>query len=159
MKRKAWLILGIFVVIIILLTSCEYKQIQPVDKEKSEDYFVFGHTQAFCMSCDVVCKIEDGKLYGVINQVVGDPDSVMMVLLPDNLYEKVKDLPAQLPSQIFPETSERIGSYWPDAGHYYIKLKASGKERHWFIEAGDNPTYLKGFVAELSKAIYELRQK
>lgn len=53
MKRKVWLVLGIFVAIIILLASCEYKQIQPVDKEKSEDYFVFGHTQAFCMNCDV----------------------------------------------------------------------------------------------------------
>lgn len=158
MKRKVWLVLGIFVAIIILLASCEYKQIQPVDKEKSEDYFVFGHTQAFCMNCDVVCKIENGKLYGTINQVVGNPDSVAMVLLPDSLYEKVKSLPSRLPSQIFSETSERIGSYWPDAGHYYIKIKLNGKERHWLIEAGDNPAYLNDFVAELNEAINELRK-
>jgi hypothetical protein len=164
MKKLKWLIAGIITAIAsaAILASCEYNELLYKGNgggHPSYDYFIFGHTSAFCNSCDVVCKIENGKLYGAINQVMVSPDSAKMILLPDSLYQKVKDLPAQLPTQIFSETSETIGSYWPDAGHYCIKAKSNGQYRHWYIEAGNNPAYLNSFVTKLSEAIYELRKK
>jgi hypothetical protein len=157
MKRKVFVSLGI---VVAFVTACEYHDLLYKDNRPTTyDYFTFGHTGAFCNSCDVVCKIENKKLYGAINQIMVSPDSAKMILLPDSLYQKVKDLPSQLPSQIFSESSETIGSYWPDAGHYYIKVKVNGTERHWYIEAGNNPAYLSNYVTKLSEAIFELRKK
>ncbi len=164
MKKLRWIIAGIIIAIAsaAMLTSCEYNQWSytenPGEGQPYYDYFVFGHTGAFCNRCDVVCKIENGKLYGAINQIMVNSDSAKMILLPDSVYQKVKDLPSQLPNQIFSEATETIGSYWPDAGHYYIKVKANGNERHWYIEAGNNPAYLNNFVTKLSDAINELRK-
>lgn len=123
------------------------------------DYLIFGHTAGFCMECDALYKIDDGKLFGAKHQVIGDPDTVQLTELPVASYEIAAGLTFEVPSRFVNGSTvdtNRLGTYWPDAGHYYIEVRQSGKVYKWYIEAGAIPVDVAPFISHIETAIGKL---
>jgi hypothetical protein len=150
------------VISVALLISCQYENID-LSRDvptSSITYLMFGHTASFCLNCDAVYKIENGKLYGASNQMISNPDSAQLKLLPDSLYQKVSSLAIEVPSQLFSgstSTIQKVGSYFPDVGHYYIEVAQNKNTYRWYIEAGNTPSYLTDFLKDVNTAMTRLR--
>jgi hypothetical protein len=146
----------------LLLTGCRYDQITPQQETpgSSGDYLVFGHTQGFCMNCDAVYKLQDGKLYGADHQVIPDPGDVQLKIMPASSYQLVKSLIVEIPSELLIGSSsaiQTVGSYAPDVGHVYIEVSQHHEVHRWYIEAGNTPGYLLDFLKEVNNAITQLQ--
>jgi hypothetical protein len=147
------------VISLLALSNCERQNIKPQtegEPNSSNDYFIFGHTAGFCLNCDAVYKIQDGKLYGANHQNIFYPDSVQFKSFPDTSYKLVSSLSSEIPPPLLKESSMNIGTYFPDAGHYYIEVSHNHEVHHWYIEAGNTPCYLANFLKDVSAAMGKL---
>jgi len=117
---------------------------------------IFGHMGSFCLNCDALYKIENGKLYGANHQLIQELDKVNLVQFPDDKYEIVRTLPSEIPNQLLTGQSTNIGSYAPDAGHFYIEISQNHVKHHWYIEERNTPTYLTNFLSDLRNGMTSL---
>jgi hypothetical protein len=96
------------IISLLTLSSCERQNFSTQTdgtQDTSIDFFIFGHTGSFCLDCDAVYKIQDGKLYGANHQIISNPDSVQLNLCPNASYELVSGLPSEIPPQLLEVTS------------------------------------------------------
>jgi hypothetical protein len=153
--------LSIAGIAILLLFSCTESNLPSGEKipSSSAEYLMFGHNDGFCMKCDAVYKITDGKLFGENHQVINDPDSTQLKLLPDSSYQLVASLTNQIPKRLVMGSTDsinRIGMYFPDVGHTYIEVSQNDKIYRWYIESRNLPDDLLPFVKEVNEAIVKL---
>ena len=146
---------------LLLLSNCTYNDLQSGEKipSASVDYLMFGHTSGFCMNCDKVYKIVDGKLFGASHQVISDPDAVALTQLPTSSYAMVSSLTSQIPNRLVTGSTSsinNIGTYFPDAGHTYIEVSQSKRVYRWYIEPGNLPTDLIDFMGAVNDALSKL---
>jgi hypothetical protein len=156
--RSLWIFAA---VIPLILSNCTYHDLDSGEKvpASSMDYLMFGHTESFCLSCDAVYKIVNGKLFGANHQVIGDPDEVQLVQLPNSSYNLVSSLTTQIPGRIMTGSTgsiNHIGTYFPDAGHTYIEVSQNKKAYRWYIEPGNLPGDLQDFVTAVNEAMSKL---
>jgi len=149
------------ITLLLFLSNCTYHDMVPGEKMpgSSIDYMMFGHTAGFCMECDAVYKIFDGKLYGASHQMIGDPDATSLTQLPISSYNLVSSLITQIPRRIVtgsPTSTNTIGTYFPDAGHYYIEVSQNRKVYRWYIEPGNLPNDLQDFISAVQEALGKL---
>ena len=159
--RIASLLLALLLSFVI---GCEKPQ--PVDPEAQGPSFIFGHFFGMCIGeqCVEIFKLENGQLYEDTNDnYPGDqgPYQANFQPLPDSLYQLVKNLPDQLPTQLYAETDTVLGI--PDAGDWggiYLELTdENGDRRFWLIDnKTDNlPAYLQGYKQQINDAIDALQ--
>ena len=146
---------------LLFLSNCTCNDMTSGERipNASGDYLMFGHTSGFCMNCDEVYKIVDGKLFGASRQMISDPDEVVLTQLPTSSYAIVSSLTMQIPNRIVTGSTSsinRIGTYFPDAGHTYIEVSQSKKVYRWYIEPGNLPSDLTGFISEVNSALGKL---
>ncbi len=161
-----------FCFLTLILFSCTDAQNSP-SPEKSEDapkdeYLVFGRFFGFCSgeTCIEIYKIEDAKLYeDTLDQYPSSAQAYAgkFVALSQDQYEVVKDLLAQVPSELLAENATFIGS--PDAadgGGFYVSLvDERGQVKFWLIDRvrSNIPEYLHGFADLLDAQVDLLSQE
>jgi hypothetical protein len=146
--------------LMLLLANCTYNDTwSGTVPSSSIEYMIFGHTSGFCLNCDEVYKIIDGKLFGASGQMISDPDAVPLTQLPSSAYNLVSPLVTQVPKRIVTgsiTTTNTIGTYFPDAGHYYIEVSQNKKVYRWYIEPGNLPNDLQPFINAVQDALGKL---
>lgn len=152
------------IIILLLLTligtSCEYNEFDGGEQPSNLDYLLFGHLNGFCMQCDAVYKIQNGKLEGLRNQTISDPSTANLLPLTDEQYQLVKTLINQVPPRliiVFDGSIRNLGSAFPDAGHYYVEVSKAGKLYRWYLEAGNLPQDVQTFVSSMQDALAKLQ--
>jgi hypothetical protein len=103
------------------------------------------------------CRRIPGTLIRIILPGTKERD---FISLPDSLYQRVKDLPARIPAQLYQESNRVIGQ--PDAGDwggYYLEVSQNGKSQFWLIDKpkANLPDYLHAFVDELEASVEQLK--
>jgi hypothetical protein len=146
---------------LLFLANCTYNDLWSGERipNPSVDYMMFGHMSGFCMNCDEVYKIVDGKLFGASHQMISDPDAVALTQLPTSSYAIVSSLTTQIPNRLVTGSTtsiNKIGTYFPDAGHTYIEVSQNKKVYRWYIEPGNLPSDLQVFIDAVQDALNKL---
>ncbi|RNI31257.1 hypothetical protein [Rufibacter latericius] len=146
---------------LLSLTACQEDEEALLE---SPDYLVFGHYYGFCggENCVEIFKIENGTLFEDTKDQYpgGKPYEGNYEPKSAALYEKVKDLPHQVPARLLSEDRSIIGS--PDAadgGGIYLEIGRNGMKRYFFIDKTRHnvPDYLYPFLDKVEAAIAELK--
>ncbi len=154
-------LLSVFAFVVLSgLSNCTYNDLWSGEvPSASVDYLMFGHTSGFCIQCDEVYKIFEGKLYGASNQIISDPDAVALTQLPNSNYSLVSSITSQIPIRIVTGSTSSIniiGAPFPDAGHTYIEVSQNKKIYRWYIELGNIPSDLQDFLNAVQAALSKL---
>ena len=144
------------------LSNCTYNDLVsgktvPVS---SIDYLMFGHLGGFCMECDVVYKIVDGKLFGASHQMISDPDAIQLTELPTSSYNLVSLLTRQIPMPLVAGSTTSInivGTPFPDVGSMYLEVSQNKKVYRWYIRSADLPSDLQAFIDSVQDALGKLK--
>ena len=147
------------ILILIVATAC---QTENVNRENiSSDYIVFGHFYGECggEQCVEIYRLTDNSLYEDRKDEYPSHDNVYngdFELLDNSLFEKVKDLRNEIPSDLLTINSTVIGR--PDAGDWggiYFEMKVAGEQRYWLIDKMESniPESLRPFVEAIENKI------
>ena len=172
MKKQMF---SIFFLSILGTMACQKERINILE-ESSDNYLVFGQV-GLGWGCRVsaLYKIADGKLYADTSKVFCKNQENYQFSgyqLPDNEYNKVKNLITQFPTELSKEGSKTFGCPGcADGGMLFIQRKEKGKElQSWRID--DNiffsknsvtnepfPDYLYNYVKDFGKLFNDLKYK
>ena len=111
--------------------------------EKSKDlplvegnYLIFGHYYGLCMGeeCIETFKLTADNLYEDTNDSYNEND-FNFVLLPESLFEQVRDLWDEIPSELLAEADQTFGCPdCADQGGLFIQYAAEGEVQTWRID-------------------------
>jgi hypothetical protein len=150
--------------------------IDPVISPTPDDYLVFGQVGlGWGCRVSVMYMIADGKLYADTSNIFcKDQEKYQFsgYQLPDNEYNKAKNLISQFPSELSKEGSKTFGCPGcADGGMLYIERKEKGKEvQYWRIDETifyrdtdvggyPFPAYLLPYGKAFGKTIPEIKYK
>ena len=147
------------ILILVVATAC---QTENVNRENiSSDSIVFGHFYGECMGeqCVEIYRLTDNSLYEDKKDEYPSRDNAYngdFELRDNSLFEKVKKLRNEIPSDLLTINSTVIGQ--PDAGDWggiYFEMKVAGVRRYWLIDKMDSniPESLRPFVEAIENKI------
>ena len=148
----------IFAFGLVAVASCDNdSKVEP----KVTDHLVFGHFYGLCWGeqCVEIFKLQDGVLYEDQNDFYPGSEAPYVadyVALSGEIYEKVKDLIDDFPSELFDEAKNVLGT--PDAGDWgglYVEYNFDGVEGFWLLDQmqSNMPDYTHAFVDSINAKI------
>jgi len=144
--NRLFLLSAFFGITILLSTGCKDEECG--DPASKEAYFIFGSFFGECAGegCVRIFKVEDGELYeDDLDHYPSYPSPLETHWnkLSKEKYEKVKDLPSEIPPQLFDETDHVLGI--PDGGDWggiYFEIKYTGglasKSGTWVLDMNES---------------------
>jgi hypothetical protein len=176
MKRTYFTIILLSVLGVMACQKESIVSSESVTKPLSDDYLVFGQV-GLGWGCRVsaLFLISDGKLYAdTTNNFCKDQDNYRFsgYQLPDNEYNKVKDLIAQFPTELSKEGTKTFGCPGcADGGMLFLQRKEKGQEvKSWRIDEtifyrdtdvtnNPFPAYLLPYGKAFGKIIPDIKYK
>ena len=145
-NNRLYILLAILGLVIIANTGCKDEECG--DPNGDLEYFVFGHFYGECggEGCVEMIKVENGKLYE--DDIDDYPNYTSPIEahwneLSAEKYDEVKNLSAEVPTELFEETDHVLGI--PDGGDWggiYVEFKYSGvqasKSGFWLLDKNES---------------------
>ncbi len=151
MKQLPHLLLSLS---ILSFATCDKEQPTVLDEN---DFLIFGHFYSECDGeyCVETFKLTYDQLFEDLNDNYPGTD-FDFVVLPDEKFEQVKDLPHRLPHELLTTEEDYFGC--PDCGDQgglLIQYSQNGNLKSWKIDQAkrDIPSYLHGFVDNVNEKI------
>ncbi len=136
---KSYKILLLLTLLILAGASCRKKKVVTA---ATPDYLIVGWTGGY-VPADYKAsyfRISSGELRIDTSQYsVSIPKDVSKFnfnyLQPVAKYDKVKDLPAAIPAELYSKNNATIGTYMVDAGYTDVRAQVNGVVYKWQFEA------------------------
>lgn len=147
------------ILLVLLATAC---QTENVNRGKmSSDYIVFGHFYGECVGekCVEIYRLTSNSLYEDKSDSYPSFDKPYngdFELLDNSLFERIKDLRDEIPTDLLTINSAVIGQ--PDAGDWggiYFEMEVGGEQKYWLIDKmkSNIPKSLRPFIETIENKI------
>ncbi len=151
----------IFLFLILALVSCQ----DSIEANLEDDFIIFGNFGAYCYGegCVQFYKVESDRLLQDIEEDYhgGFHEFKHFKVLPDSLFELVKDLGDYVPQELLAEPSGQIGEAdISDVGVIYFEMKEGTFHQYWSLERGDfeMPLIYVEFMSKVQEKIGLINQ-
>jgi len=145
---------------ILVLLSCEYKQVTPGDSFSSADSFTFGFAGGWCTGARF-WLLRDQKLLvdSIKGCYRGETLAFQSTPLPSGSYALAKKILDDLPPYLFKNPTKTFGCpNCADQGTLYLGMTYKGSTYSWTLDpdTANLPTEIKGYVKEINELLSQL---
>ena len=151
----------IFLILLLTLGSCHDSE----NHNPEEDFIIFGILNGYCYGegCVQFYKVESDRLLQDIEEDYngGFHEFRLFKVLPDSLFELVKDIGDYVPQKLLAEPSGQIGEAdISDVGVIYFEMKDGTFHQNWSLERGDleMPLAYADFMSKVQEKIALINQ-